>query len=87
MLFWMYCLTARLFYRRLAMFGLPMSKGFLKDLQTALPSEIDDYEDAVQVIQALAAKVDVIVTRDVRDFANSPIRVLSPAEFVKGLVP
>lgn len=49
----------------------------MKDLKSALPSNIDDYEDAVQVVQGLAAKVDVIVTRDVQDLANSPIRILS----------
>ncbi|MDO9130766.1 MAG: PIN domain-containing protein, partial [Anaerolineales bacterium] len=55
------------------------------ELRAAVPSPVSDYEDAVQVIQSLAAQVDVIVTRDVKDFANAPIRAITPAEFVKVL--
>lgn len=44
-----------------------------------------DYEDAVQAVCALAQNADVIVTRDVKDYANSPIRALTPAEFVAQL--
>ncbi len=55
------------------------------ELRAAVPSPVSDYEDAVQVIQSLAAQVDMIVTRDVKDFANAPIRAITPAEFVKVL--
>jgi len=44
-----------------------------------------DFEDAVQIASALASGLDFIVTRDVKDFVNSSIRVMSPAEFVKEL--
>ena len=54
-------------------------------LHSALQLEMDDFEDAVQIASALADGLDFIVTRDVRDFVNSPIRTISPAEFVKEL--
>jgi predicted nucleic acid-binding protein len=57
----------------------------LDELRSAVYSEVEDYEDAVQVISALKSQVDVIVTRNVSDFANSPIRALSPADFVREL--
>lgn len=57
----------------------------MEDLRAAIPSSMDDYEDAVQVVNALKSQVDVIVTRDLKDFANSPIRAVSPAEFVQEL--
>ncbi|MCC6451413.1 MAG: PIN domain-containing protein [Acidobacteria bacterium] len=43
---------------------------------------IDDYEDAVQCASAVAEGLDAIVTRNVKDFASSPLPVYSPAEFV-----
>jgi predicted nucleic acid-binding protein len=39
----------------------------------------------VQVVSALNVQVDVIVTRDLKDYVNSPIRVMNPAEFVQQL--
>ena len=39
-------------------------------------------QDALQIAAAKAWCADVIVTRDKDGFANSPIRVLSPAEFL-----
>jgi predicted nucleic acid-binding protein len=54
-------------------------------LQRALQMEIPDFEDAIQSASAIADKLDFIVTRDVKDFANSPVRALSPVEFVKQL--
>lgn len=57
----------------------------LEDLRAAIPSQIQDYEDAVQVINALKAQVDVIVTRDVEDYRAAPMRVLTPAGFVEEL--
>jgi predicted nucleic acid-binding protein len=56
-----------------------------EDLRAAIPSNIVDYEDAVQVVSALNVQVDVIVTRDLKDYVNSPIRVMNPAEFVQQL--
>lgn len=51
-------------------------------------SEVDDalssaFEDALQYYSAVSKKVDVIVTRNQKDFANSKIPVLSPNEFLQ----
>ena len=45
-----------------------------------------DFEDALQVSAAQAWDADVIVTRDKTGFANSPIRVLTPAEFLDDFI-
>ena len=43
----------------------------------------DDFEDALQAECALNADVDYIITRNPKDFANSAVAVLSPAEFLR----
>lgn len=58
----------------------------LAELREATAIAVDDYEDAVQIAGALKAQVDVIVTRDKKDFVHSPIRAVSPAEFLQELV-
>lgn len=42
---------------------------------------INDFEDAVVTAIAIKAKCDVIVTRNISDFKQSPIQVLLPEEF------
>lgn len=39
-----------------------------------------DLEDAIQYYSALSAKADMIVTRDVADYEERKIRILTPAE-------
>ena len=51
-------------------------------LSDALTLGISDYEDAVQCSSALADGLDCIVTRNISDFANSPVTVYSPSEFL-----
>jgi len=41
-----------------------------------------DFEDAMQCICAENCGVDVIITRNTRDFIKSSVRVRSPAEFL-----
>ena len=52
-------------------------------LRAALALPLADYEDAVQVACALAADLEVIVTRDVEGFASSPVQTIAPAEFLQ----
>jgi hypothetical protein len=54
-------------------------------LLRAMQLEIEDYEDAVQVTSALAVNIEVIITRDLDGYRNSPIRTVSPAGFIKEL--
>ena len=51
-------------------------------IAAALRNEMTDFEDAVQLEAARASRVDVIVTRNVRHFNNSPIRVCTPSELL-----
>jgi len=54
-------------------------------LASALALGWPDFEDAVTAAAARKAKCDAIVTRNPRDFAKSPIRVLAPSEAVAWL--
>ncbi len=52
------------------------------DYRKAISSEISDYEDAIMVETATRSEMDCIVTRNVKDYAKSPIMVYEPTEFV-----
>lgn len=54
-------------------------------LRAAFLLPIPDYEDAVQAVCAIAEDADFIVTRDPKDFKNSPVKAISPAEFLQEL--
>ncbi len=49
----------------------------------AINSKFNDLEDAVQYFAAKAENIDVIITRNKKDFKLSKIKVLTPAEFLK----
>ena len=51
-------------------------------LRSALQLEMGDFEDAVQIASAQADGLDYIVTRDVEHYKKSPVRVITPVEFV-----
>lgn len=44
-----------------------------------------DYEDAMQIASAVAGRADYLVTRDKDGFSKSPVKVVSPREFCRGL--
>jgi len=44
-----------------------------------------DFEDAMQVAAAAACRAEVIATRNLRDFARSPIRAASPERLLREL--
>jgi len=48
------------------------------DVKNALVSEIDDYEDALLAFCGKRRKADYIITRNDRDFKNSPIKAVTP---------
>jgi len=54
-------------------------------LASALALNWPDFGDAVTAAAARKAKCDAIVTRNPRDFAKSPVRVLAPSEAVAWL--
>lgn len=51
-------------------------------IKAAIENASADFEDAVQIEAARASLVDVIVTRNIRHFTNSPIRVCMPSELL-----
>ena len=57
------------------------------DCSSAYVSSMADYEDAQIAFSAARAGVDVIVTRNKRDFKNSPVSAMTPAEFAKAYKP
>ena len=52
------------------------------DCRKAILSGISDYEDAVMTETAIRERVDCIVTRNLRDFKNTSVRILSPEDLV-----
>jgi len=60
----------------------PLSHAVLDD---AYKLRFGDYEDAVQHASAAASGLDTIVTRDIDDYKNATLPVLSPTDFLKQL--
>lgn len=54
-------------------------------LRNAEKLGFSDYEDAVQCASAIAEKLDAIITRNTKDYLNSPIPVYTPTEFLEVL--
>lgn len=51
-------------------------------LDAALASKTSDFEDAVLAEAALQAGAQAIITRNLRDFAHSPVRAYTPAQWL-----
>ena len=49
------------------------------DCRKAISSEISDYEDAIMVETAIRSEIDCIVTRNIKDFKNSTVKVFEPS--------
>jgi len=55
-----------------------------KEIIQALKNNFTDYEDSVQYSSALTIKdLDVIITRNTKDYRNSSIAVMTPLNFLK----
>ncbi len=53
----------------------------------ALNSDFKDFEDALQNFSAeLDGQIDLIITRNVKDFKTSKIGVLTPGNFIKAII-
>lgn len=55
------------------------------DCRRAIPSPVLDFEDAVMIETAARTEATYIVTRNLKDFARSPVPVLSPKDFLAAL--
>ena len=56
-----------------------------KEVTAAQALPLRDFEDACVVASAMSSLCDLIVTRNVKDFKNSPIKALEPKQALKKL--
>ena len=54
-----------------------------EDIRNALESDIPDYEDAVIAATAKRNRIDFIITRNTKDFKESPVPALTPSQFIE----
>ena len=54
-------------------------------IDLALSSNFVDFEDAVQFYAAKSVNVDVIITRNIKDYKEANLPVLTPEQFLKTL--
>lgn len=53
-------------------------------IRNALTSGFRDFEDSIQYFCALdSKKIDVIITRNIKDYRSSELPVMSPGDFLK----
>ena len=51
-------------------------------LERAMELPCKDYEDAIQMAAAESCRADLIVTRDAQDYKKSPVKAITPAEYL-----
>ena len=57
-----------------------------KVIDLALASDVRDFEDAIQYNTAIQHKVQVLLTRNVKDYRKANISISTPEVFVTGIV-
>jgi predicted nucleic acid-binding protein len=63
---------------------LKVDEEIIKD---ALESEFPDFEDSIQYFSALGSKkIDVIITRNTKDYKKSDIPVMTPSDYLKMVI-
>jgi predicted nucleic acid-binding protein len=56
-------------------------------IKNALTSGFSDFEDSIQYFSAVnSKKIDVIITRNIKDYKKSEIPVMTPGDFLKTAV-
>jgi hypothetical protein len=60
----------------------PVDQQILND---ALKLGLPDFEDAVQITCAVASKLDVIITRNPKDFQTTAISIMTANQLIKYL--
>jgi predicted nucleic acid-binding protein len=55
-----------------------------RTIKGALASDFPDFEDSIQYFSALESKkIDVIITRNTRDYKKSDLPVMTPGDYLK----
>lgn len=49
----------------------------------ALTTKLADFEDSIQSVASSFHGIDLIITRNVKDFKDSPVKTTTPIEFLK----
>lgn len=52
------------------------------DCEKALSMPMNDYEDALLATCARRRKLDLIITRNLKDFVESPVKAIAPDDFL-----
>ncbi len=53
-----------------------------KTIDLAIASDFNDFEDAIQYYSAIENGITVLVTRNIRDYKNAKIKVVTPETFL-----
>lgn len=90
-LYYLFCLAqpdarARAFIGDLLQFT-SVANGGTDEVRQALGLPMRDFEDALQISAALSCGAEMIVTRNVRDFARAPLPAFTPAQFLRQVLP
>lgn len=56
-----------------------------KTIAKALLSAVSDFEDAVQIQAAELEQIDLIITRNTKDYKKAGVKVLTPAQYLASL--
>ena len=55
------------------------------DMALANDNDIKDFEDAVQYYCALSNGIDILITRDIKDYLEANISIMTADDFIKNL--
>jgi len=53
-----------------------------KDVKNAFHPDVGDFEDELISVCAKRTKMDYIITRNIKDFTNSPVPAITPEDFL-----
>ena len=54
-----------------------------KAIELALGSDFKDFEDAIQYYTAIEQGIDIIITRNKKDFKNAKLPIMTAKEYLK----
>ena len=57
------------------------------DYEMALKSPVEDFEDALIVSTAERNEIDLIITRNLKDFEHSSVPAMTPSDFIESFSP
>ncbi len=53
-----------------------------KEIKSSIESKFTDFEDGIQNFCAINSDMNIIITRNIRDFKHSKLSILTPKEFL-----